>query len=164
MATTEIIMLDRTLAYTIDTEDPTNALAASGFHLVAPNVRRELEDYISSGETSMSMEVVIAGAELRAVKFLENIGGYAVFPVYSGTGSEIFEGYLVIKDHDGKVCTLDGGIYLGSTVIEPSVLMDGIIAYLQDVVKRQVYTGAEDPIGILSAAMTEVSGLVTLSE
>jgi hypothetical protein len=157
MATTEIVMLDRTLAYYVDEDDPTNELEASGFHLVDPNVRRKLEDY---DHTTMTMSVITTGDELRAAKFLDSIGGFAVFPVYSGTGAETFEGYLVIKDVGSKVCSLDGGIYLGSATTTPLALMNGVIAYLQDEVKKLEYTGAEDPMGTLSAAMTELATLV----
>jgi hypothetical protein len=164
MATTEIIILDRDKAYTIDETDPTNVLTASGFHLVEPNVRRKLEDYDSTPETGYTMEVVTDADEILALKFLDDMGGFAVFPVYSGTEAEVFEGYLAIKDADGAVCSLDGGIYLGTATIEKSAFITAVIAYLSDPVKQAEFLAAEDPPTAVTDAVTTAKGKVRFAE
>lgn len=157
MATTEIIMLDRTKAYTIDEADPTNVLTASGFHLL--DVRRKLEDYDSTEVTGYTMAVVTDADEILAYKFLEDAGGYAVFPLYSGTETETFEGYLVILDADSKVCSLDGGIYLGVAETAGADFITAILAYLSDPVKAAEFIATEDPV-IVTDAITDAKDKV----
>jgi len=160
LTTNDVVILDRTMAYTFEDETPTNELAASGFHLITPDVRRLIEDYISSGDDAMTMEVVVEGDELRALKFLNSIGGYAVFPVYSGTESQTFEGYLVIKDTGGKVCTLDGGVNLSSGTITMVTLLEGVIFYLNNPTNQGEFGEEEDPLTAVSDAILAVSALV----
>jgi hypothetical protein len=166
MATNDIIVLDRDLAFTIDKTDPTNALTASGWHMVAPNVRRILEDFIASGETAYTMEVVILAdtAEVRALKFLEYMTGFAIFRVYSGTGDEIWEGYLVIKDADGKPCSLDGDIYLGVSTVTAAAMLDNYLLYMADLARKAEFAEEVDPQGALAAAMDACNDLVRFPE
>lgn len=162
MATTEIIMLDRTKAYTIDEADPTNVLTSSGFHLVDPNVRRKLEDYDSTPVTGYSMEVVTDPGEIHAMKFLYDAGGYCVFPVYSGTETEDFEGYLVILDADDTVCSLDGGINIGVAETAKTDFVQAIVTYLNDPTKAAEFVAAEPDV--LTDAIVLAASKVRLIE
>jgi len=154
---TEVVLLDGALACYLDTTTPVNELTTSTFHLVRPNVGRVLKAY---DHTTMTMSVVVTGDEYRACQFLENIGGFAVFPVYSGTGDERFEGYLVIKGTDGRVLAVDGTLYLSETTMTNAQVVAGIILYLQDQVKVLTYLGDEDPAGLLATSMAEAITLV----
>jgi len=163
MATDERIVLDRTKAFFYDESDLTNVLTSSGFHLVSPNVLRILEDYDSTAVTGYTMEVVTDADEILALKFLEDAGGYCVFPVYSGTETETFEGYLVIYDADTKVCSLDGGINIGVSETAATDFVAAIIAYLSDDVKAAEFIAADDP-EVLTDAVTAAAAKVRFVE
>jgi len=142
MATTEKVVLDGSKAYTIDTEDSTDVLDGLGFHLL--DVRRKLENFNSTAVTGYTMSVITDADEILAYKFLAAAGGYAVFPLYSGTETETFEGYLTILDAAGKVCSLDGAIYLGVAETAGDDFVSEIIDYLSDPVKAAEFITAAD--------------------
>lgn len=145
-------VLDRTEAYYCPLGSLTNELAISGFHVVTPNVRLILEDFVN---TTMYPHVETDADEILALRLLADSGKFAIWPVYSGTEAEVFEGYLVIMDEAagaGQLCTLDGGVSLGLGETAPATLIADLYAYIADTVHQAIYSDPEVlPLAITTA-------------
>ena len=129
MADEYSVILNGLNGYYAQTDLLTNALAAGPHHLIN-DVR------IVSGFDVLehTLAVVTVAADVRALKILYNIGGFAIWQIYDA--QEGFSGYLIIKDSGDVVVEVEQGTPTGAWAIAVRTMTDevylaGTFAYLK---------------------------------